>query len=540
MDDISSNFSEKLKLKNKLSHFPKPVVLLIISGWGIAPASASNLISQAETPNFDSISSSYKTFVLNASGEEVGLLPGQPGNSKIGSLNIGSGRIIYQPKLKIDRAIKNNSFFSNSSLLNAFNWAKKNNSAVHLLGLVSSAETHSSLNHLIALLRLAKRKRVKKLYLHLFLDGLDAAPDEGIKIVQRIEKEIKKLKIGEIASLTGRIHAMDRDNHWRMTERTYLALTSGETESKAIYPGAALLKFYQQGTYDKEILPTIIVRKSKPIGLIKNKDSLIFFNFRSDRMRQLVEPFVRTEFTKFERKKFLKDLFVLTFTSYGKDLKTNVAFPSEKIVNSLGEVLAKKGISQARLADAEGFSYVTYFFNGEREEPFPQEEDILIPSANLSPTEQSPAMAVPKITKTLIQYILDNKFDFFVVNFSNLKVISSAQNKEAVIKAIEVVDQALRNIKEIVLSKNGILLITSDHGRVEDFINLPTGEIKRESTINPVPFILVGNQWEEKGGEKGFDLSLLKPKGKLADIAPTILKILRIRKPKEMTGRSLI
>ncbi len=516
----------------------KPIVLIILDGWGIAPPSHGNAITLAKTPNFSKLISSYPTMSLSASGIEVGLSWGEQGNSEVGHLNLGSGKIVYQILPKIDKAIKDGDFFKNEAFLEVIKHVRKNNSKLHLIGLVSKGNVHSSMDHLFALLQLCQIKKIKNTFIHAILDGRDTPYNSASSFIKELQEKIKELKTGKIATLAGRFYAMDRDNHWERIEMVYKAMTEGEGR-KANSPSQAIANSYAQKNFDEEFLPTVILENGKPTALIDDNDGIIFFNFRPDRARELTKAFVLPDFDGFQRKKILKNLFFVTFVEYEEGLPTKVAFYPEKIEYPLARVLSENGFSQLHIAETEKYAHVTYFFNGGREEKFPGEDWILIPSPRVVSYDQKPEMSAKEITEKVISFLNLDKYDFILINFANPDMVAHTGEMIATIKAIETVDFCLGQIINKVLEKNGLAIVTADHGNAEELINLQTGEVDKEHSTNPVPFILVANHLKEEKKEVP-DLSLVQPIGILADVSPTILKILNIPQPKEMNGLPLI
>ncbi len=522
----------------------RPVALIILDGWGIAPKSRGNGISLANTPNFNKYITTYFSAVLQASGEAVGLPYNEVGNSEVGHLNLGAGKIIYQNLPRINKSILDGNFFINEIFLQACDHVKKNNSCLHLMGLVSNGGTHSFNEHLFALLELAKKEKINKVFVHAFLDGRDTAYNSGLNFIKELQEKINQIDIGKIATISGRFYAMDRDNHWDRIEKTYLAIIEGQSEKKFNNPIEAIQDSYDNNIFDEEFLPTVLLDENeKLIAKTQDNDAIIFFNFRSDRARELTQAFVSPDFKKFKRRQFLKNLYFATMTEYEKDLPVKVAFPSEEVKNPLAKILSDLGLKQLHIAETEKYAHVTYFFNGGKEEPFWGEENIVIPSPQVSSYAQKPQMSALEITEKLLQEISRDEHDFIVCNFANADMVGHTGNLKAVIQAVEYLDKCLEKIVNQILSKNGIILITADHGNAEEVINLYTGEIDKEHSSNPVPFILIGKQWEGmavKLGRINADLSKLIPTGVLADIAPTILKIMNIQEPEEMAGNSLI
>jgi len=522
---------------------PKPVVLVVFDGWGVTQDYAGNAITQADTPVVNMLTSEYPSTVLQASGEAVGLPWGEPGNSEVGHLSLGLGRVLYQELPRINRAINDGSFVNNKTLLQAIDNVKKNDSALHFMGLLSDGGVHSSVEHLYNLLKFAKEKKVKRVYVHAILDGRDTALNSGKGFVTSLGRFMLDNNLGEIATLSGRFFTMDRNNNWDRTEKGYQAIVYGVGDQTSD-PVEAISKSYKNKIFDEEFIPTVVVKNGEPVGRVKDGDSIVFFNYRPDRARQITKAFVLPEFDKFERGDFLANLFYATFTEYEKDLPVHVIFPPEVITNSLGEVLSKNGLKQLRIAETEKYAHVTYFFNGGLENPLPGEDHVLVPSPMVDSYDKKPEMSAFEINKKLLEAIDTDKYDFILVNFANADMVGHTGNIEAAVVAVEAIDKCLGKIVKKVLSKDGVLLLTADHGNAENMFNMQTGQIDKEHTSNPVPFVMVGNKyagqnfnWESSVGN---DLSLINSQGILPDVALTILKIMNIKPPKEMTGVSLI
>ncbi len=525
--------------KNKI---PKPVVLVVLDGWGVAQDYAGNAITQANTPVMDSLIEEYPATTLQASGEAVGLPWGEAGNSEVGHLSLGLGRVFYQDLPRINRSINDGSFFEHKILLKAVEKIKKYDSALHIMGLSSDGGVHASIEHLYFLLQFAQRNNLKKVYLHLILDGRDTAMDAGARFVQDVQNKIKDYGVGKIATISGRFYAMDRNNNWDRTEKAYLALTEGQG-NQGSDPLELVLSSYKKKIYDEEFVPAVITNNNK-VSVVQDNDVFVFFNYRPDRARQITKAFVLKDFDKFNRKKYLKNLTFITFTEYEKDLPVEVLFPPEKIKNTLGEILSQNNLRQLRIAETEKYAHVTYFFNGGIEKELKGEDHILIPSPMVDNYADTPEMSALEITKTLLEKIDENIYDFILVNFANADMIGHTGNIKAAVIGVETVDECLGRIVKKVLKYDGLVLITADHGNAEIMFNMQSGQIDKEHTSNPVPFILVGNDYRGKNFEwqktPVSDLSLINPQGILPDVAPTILKILNIKKPKEMTGFSII
>ena len=515
-----------------------------MDGWGVAPGVDGNAITQADTPNFTKFLKNYPTMTVHASGNEVGLMFGEMGNSEVGHLNIGAGRVYYQSCPRINRAIDDGSFFENHSLLSAIEQVKKNNSKLHLVGLVSSGNVHSSNQHLYALLELCKKEKLaKNVFVHGILDGRDAVYNSGREFITELEEKMSALKVGKIATLTGRYYAMDRDNRWDRCEKAYRAMAEGKADR---YSGSALDAIdeaYEQKNYDEEFIPTVITAKNKPLATFGPGDAIIFFNFRPDRARELTAAFAVPSFTKFTRET-IKDLFVVTMTEYEKNLPAAVAFAPMVVHNSLAEVVSKAGLKQVHVAETEKYAHVTFFLNGTIEDPFPGEDRVLIPSAKVSSYDQQPEMSALEITKQVNKIIDKGTHDFIVLNLANADMVGHTGNLEAGIKACKVIDKCLGDIVTHTLAQNGAVVITADHGNAEEMKNLQTGEIDKEHSTNPVPLIIISKDLLGQAGPSGDppegDLSLMQPVGVLADVAPTVLKLLGVDQPEDMTGTALI
>lgn len=524
---------------------PKPVVLAILDGWGVAPASKGNGITLAKKPVFDHLVTTYPVMTLQASGEAVGLSWGEMGNSEVGHMNLGSGKIVYQTLPRINKAIETNTFKDNASLLKAINQVKKNNTKLHLLGLVSNGGVHSHQNHLYALLEMCKAHGVKNVFIHVILDGRDTKKDGGLDFVKQLVDKIKELKVGKIASLSGRFYAMDRDNHWERIEQAYSVIAAGKAKVKEDNPINAIEKSYSKEIFDEEFIPTIIQEGGKPVATIDDNDAVIFFNFRADRGRQMTAAFTLPSFEKFPRAKKYTNLVFVTLTEYDKDLPVDVAFTPEMIKTPLGKIFQDNNLTQLHAAETEKYAHVTFFFNGGNEAEYIGENRILVPSPSVMTYDLKPEMSANELNSKLISAIKQAKYDFIVVNYANPDMVAHTGVIPATIKAIETVDKCVGDLVNTVLAQNGVCLITADHGNAEELINLQTGEVDKEHSTNPVPFVVVGSRWEGQTLSPGMDniegdLSILTPSGMLADIAPTILNILEIPQPVEMTGRPLI
>lgn len=490
------------------------VLLLILDGFGYRKQKRGNAVLQAKTPVLHRLMQKHPYTLLKASGKAVGLPEGVIGNSEVGHLTLGAGRIIDTDLVRINKAIKNGSFFKNKALLEAINHSKKNKTKLHLMGLLSDAGVHAHTNHLFALLELAKRHGLKEVYIHLFLDGRDTPPKSAGKYIRQLQRQSKKSNIGQIATMMGRFYAMDRDNRWGREHKAYECMVNCIGRKGITNPIKALKSAYTKGETDEFVKPTILTNKC----VVEEHDSVIFFNFRSDRARELTRAFVWGKFKEFQRKKII-DLKFVSLTQYDSLIKIPVAFPPIIPQKTLGEVISEKGISQLRLAETEKWAHVTYFFNGLCECIFPHEKRIHIQSIKKVRTyDKIPEMKTKKITDALLQNI--NEHDFFVVNFANADMIGHTGNLKATVKAIEIID---REIGRIIEKFTGIIFITADHGNCEE----KEGKYITSHTANKVPLIIVNVKGKLK-------------KGGLADIAPTVLKVMEIKKPQEMTGKCLL
>jgi len=518
---------------------PKPVGLVILDGWGVAPNSPGNAIVRAKTPNFDAFTREYFTTTLQAAGDAVGLRWGEVGNSEVGHLNIGAGKVIFQPQPRIDKTIIDGSFFKCQELLSVMESVKKSQSNLHIMGLVSDTGVHSTIEHLYALLEMAKQQKVGQVYIHAILDGRDAPYNSGVKYISRLQAKMKEIGLGQIASLSGRFWAMDRDNRWERVDRAYRAMTG---ESKITFTDAvkAIRASYLKNVFDEQFEPAVAVDEdNQPVGKIQEGDSIIFFNFRADRARELSRALIDEKFDKFERT--VKKLSLVTFTDYDSSLGAAVAFPSPQVKNPLAKVIADCGLKQIHLAETEKYAHITYFLNGGREEPYAGEVRELVPSPPVTSYEEKPEMSALEIREKVVHAVESGGYDFLAVNFANADMVGHTGNMKATMRAIEVLDLCLGSIAKAILAQGGVMIITADHGNAESLIDLNTGAIDKEHSSLPVPFIVVGEQFRrEESLPEVPDLSQITSGGLLSDVAPTILKLLNLPAPGEMTGRSLI
>jgi 2,3-bisphosphoglycerate-independent phosphoglycerate mutase len=516
----------------------KPIVLIILDGWGISESTQGNTIKEAILPTIKKMDDFYPMVTLQASGISVGLPWGESGNSEVGHLVIGAGKIIYQNLPRITLSVQDGTFFKNEVLLKAISNVKEKKSSLHLVGLVSQGSVHSHIEHLHALLRLAQAEKLEKIFIHIFTDGRDSPPTSATKTVTDLQNKMNSIGVGKIASLSGRNWAMDRNNNWDRVEKAYRLLVEGKGEPISD-PIKYLQDSYAKDVTDEYIEPAVVTENGQPLATIKDGDSVIFFNFREDRARELTKAFALPSFEKFKRGKQLKIEFV-TMTEYEKDLPADVAFPPEKIENGLGEILSRNNLKQLRITETEKYAHVTYFFNGGREEPFTGEDRILIPSPAVSKFDQTPEMSAPQITEKVVEAIQSGKYDFILINYANADMVGHTGNETACISAVQSVDKSLSILIPEALKVGGCLLITADHGNAEELKNFHTGEIDTEHSSNPVPLWLVTKENHHPKSPESIVSSRNEVKGLLSDIAPTVLDLMKIKKPADMTGESLL
>ena len=504
----------------------KPTVLMILDGYGLNEKTEGNAIAMAKTPVMDKLMSEYPCVKGNASGLAVGLPDGQMGNSEVGHMNMGAGRIIYQELTKITKAIEDGVFFENKALLAACENAKKNDSALHLMGLVSDGGVHSHIGHIFGLLELAKRQGLEKVYVHCFLDGRDTPPASGKEYVEQLEAKMKEIGVGEVASVSGRYYAMDRDNRWDRVELAYKALTQGEGV-KGTDAAAAVQASYDNDKTDEFVLPTVIEKDGQPVAKIQDKDSVVFFNFRPDRAREITRAFCDDEFKGFERAKKL-DLTYVCFTDYDETIQNKqVAFHKVLLKNTFGEYLAAHDMTQVRIAETEKYAHVTFFFNGGVEEPNKGEDRILVNSPkDVATYDLKPEMSAYEVTDKVVEAIDSDKYDVIILNYANCDMVGHTGVFDAAVAAVEAVDTCVGRMVDAIMKKGGIAFITADHGNADKMLE-EDGTPFTAHTTNPVPFIVVGKDCKLREG------------GVLADIAPTMLEAMELPQPEEMTGKSL-
>ncbi|MEN6349179.1 MAG: 2,3-bisphosphoglycerate-independent phosphoglycerate mutase [Syntrophomonas sp.] len=508
----------------------EPLVLMILDGWGNRAACPDNAVVQANPDNFYALRKKYPSTQLRCSGKDVGLPAGQMGNSEVGHLNMGSGRIVFQEITRISNAIEDKSFYTNAEFIKAIEYAVQNDGAVHLMGLLSDGGVHSHIEHLYALLRLCKMKSVERVFIHGYLDGRDVGPQSAELYIKDVLEKTKEIGIGKIATLSGRFYGMDRDKHWDRVQRSYEAMVSGEGK-KAPNPAAAIQGSYEARVTDEFVEPVVIIdQDAQPLGLIKDGDSLIFFNFRADRARQISRAFTDKEFDAFDRK-VKPDIYYLCFTQYDVTIDAPVAFPPQNLENTMGEVLAENKLRQLRIAETEKYAHVTFFFNGGVEEPNPGEDRVLIPSPAVATYNLKPEMSAGEVTARVIEELERDYYDVVIMNYANPDMVGHTGVLEAAIKAVKTVDECLVQVVNCVLEKKGCIIITADHGNCEMMVCPETGDPFTAHTTDLVPFILVSDRYKDKK---------LREDALLCDIAPTMLELLGLKVPQEMTGKSII
>lgn len=505
----------------------RPTGLIILDGWGQSDKTEYNAIAQANTPNWDKLLANNPNTLINTSGMVVGLPDGQMGNSEVGHLNLGAGRTVYQELTRIQKSIDDGDFFTNPDLVAAVSAAVEQGRAVHIMGLVSDGGVHSHLNHIKAALKLSVDAGAKT-YLHVFTDGRDTAPQSAQGYIKEIETYLEEIQGGRIATVIGRYYSMDRDNRWERVEQAYAAMVNGKAEHQAESAKEAVKQAYERGETDEFILPTCILRKNgKPVK-IKDGDAIIMMNFRSDRVRQLTRPFIEPDFNEFKRKNMVKLSGFVTLTQYNAEFNVPVAFGPSKLVNTYGEWISKLGLKQLRIAETEKYPHVTFFFNGGIEPPYEGEDRILIPSPKVATYDLQPEMSVYEITDKLVEAIESGKYDTFICNFANPDMVGHSGDLAACIKAVEAVDTSLGRVLAAIEKADGQLIVTADHGNVEQLWDEATNSPFTAHTTNPVPFVCVSKRE-----------CTLKNNGALLNVIPTLFDLMEIEKPAEMEGESL-
>lgn len=512
----------------------KPVVLIVLDGWGIGKTDKGNAIAAAKLPTVQKLNDFYPRTSLQASGISVGLPWGEPGNSEVGHTTIGTGKIIYQSLPRIAMEIQNGEFYKHKSFLKAMSNANAHDGALHLMGLVGKGAVHSHTDHLYALLELARDQQVKNVFVHVFTDGRDCAPDSAVHSIGELQKKMSAYGIGKIATIGGRYFGMDRNNNWDRIQKAYDAMVLGKGE-QIVDPVKYLKASYAKDVFDEYIEPAVITEKGIPVGNIKDNDSIIFFNFREDRARQITKAFVIPGFMKFKRTG-LKNIDFVTMTQYEEGLPVSVAFEPIKITNCLGKLISEAKKSQLRISETEKFAHVTYFFNGGQEDAFSKEDRVIVPSKNVASFDLAPEMSAQEITDKVIDVVKKEKYDFILINYANADIVGHTGKEAAAIKAVEAIDKCLEQLIPAVLLKKGAILITADHGNAEEIRSSLTGEINTEHSTNPVPlWFITSDNHHTQANKKDSD-----PQGLLSDIAPTVLDLMEIKKPDEMTGESLL
>ena len=502
-------------------------MLMILDGFGINEQEEGNSIKLAKIPNISEVLKKNPNTIIHTSGIDVGLPEGQMGNSEVGHTNIGAGRIIYQDLAKITKSIEDGDFFSKNEFVEAIENCKKNNSKLHIMGLLSDGGVHSHIRHLYGLLELAKRKDFENVFVHCFMDGRDTPPASGEGFITELESKMAEKGVGKIATISGRFYAMDRDKRWERVEKAYNAIVKGEGE-KSISATVAIEEAYQKEIFDEFVKPTVICNNNgEPLAKIEENDSVIFINFRPDRAREITRTIVDEKFDGFERKYF--KTFFVCMTPYDETMpNVEVAFRKEEITNTLGEYVSSKGLRQLRIAETEKYAHVTFFFNGGEEKQYEGEDRILVPSPKVETYDLKPEMSAYEVTEKVVEAIESKKYDLIILNYANPDMVGHTGNVEAAIKALEALDECVKKVVDSINNVQGTLVITADHGNSEQMVDYKTGEPYTAHTTNPVPLSILGLKNKK-----------LK-EGRLADIAPTLLEILGLEKPEEMTGESLI
>src|SRR3989344_3163832 len=522
----------------------KKLLLIVLDGFGVATAAHGNAIIMAEPETIDSLIDNYPSTTLQASGPSVGLPWGEMGNSEVGHLNLGAGRIVGQDLPRITLSIEDRTFFKNPAFLEVIDHVQKNKSNLHLMGLISPGGVHSYDEHLYALLGLAGEYGMQNVYIHMFLDGRDTPPQIALESLEKLNKKIDSFQVGKVATITGRFYAMDRGEHWNLTEETYRAMVNLEGK-QATSPKAAIENSYAQHIYDEMVVPTLIMQQDGVLPPpITDNDAVIHFNFRPDRALQLTRAFTEPNFSKFVKPaKQLKNLMFVTMTEYAKDLPVKIAFPVIEVVNSLAEVISKKGLRQFHVAESEKYAHVSVFFNGGVISPLPGEDRKIVtsPASNYQNYVDVPEMSAEQVTDALLSKLKET-YSFFLVNFANPDMVGHTGNFPASIKAIKVIDQCLKRISEECLKQEICLVITADHGNIEELVDKNTGGIDKEHSTNPVPMIIVASEFKRPNPRPGGIASLagVAAIGVLSDVAPTVLELMGIDKPTEKTGISLL
>ncbi len=506
----------------------KPIVLVILDGFGHSEEIEGNAIAAAHKPTWDKLWQENPHTYIKGSGAEVGLPAEQMGNSEVGHLNLGAGRVVYQEYTRVSRSIKTGSFFSNDTLIESVAIAKENNKAVHILGLLSAGGVHSHENHIHAMCQLAIEQGVEKVYLHAFLDGRDTPPKSAKESIEAMQEKFTEFGHGRIASIIGRYYAMDRDHRWPRIQSAYDLITDGKGEFQAESAMAALENAYERDETDEFVKATAIVPEGEKAVIVEDGDVIIFMNYRSDRARQITRPFIEEDFDAFERKRVPKLGCFASLTEYHSAYDIPVAYPAERLTNVFGDYISQLGMHQLRIAETEKYAHVTFFFNGGREEPFEFEDRILVPSPDVATYDQQPEMNAIKLTDHMIEAMESGKYDVIICNYANADMVGHSGKFDAAVKAIETLDDCLARLLLSIETVGGEMLVTADHGNAEMMFNKETGQPHTAHTTNPVPFVYVGRK------------AKMASTGALSDVAPTMLYLMGVEQPAEMTGRSLI
>ncbi len=506
---------------------PKPVVLIILDGWGYRAERENNAIALAQTPNYNQFQKEYPRTLVHTSGERVGLPDGLMGNSEVGHLNIGAGRVVYQEITRIDASIQRGDFFQKPELLELME--KGRQTRLHLMGLLSDGGVHSHQRHLYALLKMARENHVKEVFVHVFTDGRDTAPTNGAEYIAALQKQMREFGVGKIASVSGRYYAMDRDNRWQRTQKAYDAIVNGEG-IKADDPIAAVKHSYNQGVTDEFVVPVVITdERGEPTATIRSDDAVMFFNFRADRARQMTRALTQADLDAFPRRGFPDKLHYLSMTRYEKSFTNPHVFPPQSLTHILASVMAELNLKNLRVAETEKYAHVTYFFNGGVEKAYPGEDRILVPSPKVATYDLQPEMSAQGVMDTVVKAVNEGSRDVIIVNFANADMVGHSGKLEATVKAVETVDACLGEIYKAVRAAGGVMLVTADHGNAELMVDPKTGGPHTAHTTNPVPLILIAEKLPQR----------LREGGALGDISPTLLGILGVPQPKEMTGHDL-
>ncbi|MGG4454626.1 2,3-bisphosphoglycerate-independent phosphoglycerate mutase [Brevibacillus porteri] len=507
---------------------PKPVALLIVDGFALRNETHGNAVAQANKPNFDRYWNQYPHATLEASGLAVGLPEGQMGNSEVGHLNIGAGRVVYQDLTRITKSIQEGAFFENETLIAAFQHAKQNGKQLHLFGLLSDGGVHSHINHLFAMLELAKKQDFADVFIHGFLDGRDVSPDSAVGYIEQLQAKIAEIGVGRIATVQGRYYAMDRDKRWERVEKAYRAMVYADAPAYRD-PVQAVKESYEKSIMDEFVMPTVILDEAgKPVTTVQSGDSIIFYNFRPDRAIQMSQAFTNEDFRGFDRgDERPRDLHFVCLTHFSETVDGYVAYKPSNLDNTLGEVLSQQGLKQLRIAETEKYPHVTFFFSGGREKEFPGETRILIPSPKVATYDLQPEMSAPELTDAVVAEIEAENFDAIILNFANCDMVGHSGMMEPTIKAVETVDACLGRVVDAIVAKGGVAVITADHGNADLMLDEVGRPITSHSTY-PVPVIVTK------------DGAVLREDGILADLSPTLLELLEVAQPVEMTGKSLL